>query len=818
MWQRPYAFFCAFLFTLIGTDALASFCDWPKHVAQNEAQKCTASGSGEDLILIGHLLSPDGVIENGQILIQEKKITCVGCDCLDKIESPTIIACPKAAISPGFINAHDHLTYSNDVPYHFSKPDYLAGKRYNHRHDWRTGKRGYSKINIRKKPARREDLAWAEIRALMSGTTSSASAGHHKGLIRNLDSALGSEGLEAERVFAPTFPLGDSRGDLKKLDCPYAATAKPESQGARKLRQALKSAAFSPHVAEGLDEHARNEFLCLTKLQDSGVDVIGPNTSLIHGMGLTSSDYRYLAQKGASIVWSPRSNISLYGNTIPLPLMKQLKIPLSLGTDWIQSGSMNVLRELNCAKTLNAAHFNNPYSPRELWEMVTINPSKAFAVHEEIGELKEGLLADISVFALGGRDPYEAAIYAGPGDVLLTMRGGKFLYGDETLLDPADAYCDSITVCGIEKSLCIRDDIGHSLAEIKSKLSKPYPLFFCELPDAEPSCAPFRVSKHVNYGGVFTVQDLDGDGLGPIDDNCPLVFNPPKPSTGFVQSDWDGDGQGDVCDECPFGDADGGCEQKNFDFDGDAIADDEDNCPLHANPLQADIDGDRIGNICDLCPESKNPPGGGCPVTIPSLKAGRLDYLKKISIKEGYVSYVSPRGFFLQGNSATNRKTSHDGIFAHTGSNSDKPQVGDRVTISSARVLNFFRQRQLSAPRWSILDSNHTIQPKTISTKEAAGAKSAPLLHKSPYEGMLISIIGASITKSGPILNTNLIHLELDDRISVPVPASFFPNLPKKGTKIVSVTGVLAWQYGKLSLLTKDREDFFWGPAITKLE
>ena len=35
------------------------------------------------------------------------------------------------------------------------------------------------------------------------------------------------------------------------------------------------------------------------------------------------------------------------------------------------------------------------------------------------------------------------------------------------------------------------------------------------------------------------------------------------------------------------------------DTDGDGIPDDEDNCPVDANPNQEDTDGDGIGDVCD---------------------------------------------------------------------------------------------------------------------------------------------------------------------------------------------------------------------------
>jgi hypothetical protein len=44
-----------------------------------------------------------------------------------------------------------------------------------------------------------------------------------------------------------------------------------------------------------------------------------------------------------------------------------------------------------------------------------------------------------------------------------------------------------------------------------------------------------------------------------------------------------------------------------IDSDNDGIADDQDNCPLTANPDQEDIDGDGVGDACDNCVETSNP-------------------------------------------------------------------------------------------------------------------------------------------------------------------------------------------------------------------
>lgn len=79
--------------------------------------------------------------------------------------------------------------------------------------------------------------------------------------------------------------------------------------------------------------------------------------------------------------------------------------------------------------------------------------------------------------------------------------------------------------------------------------------------------------------------DADGDGVADAIDNCPLNANPD-------QADSDADGVGDVCDPCSAG----------ADADDDGICDDVDNCVGIANPDQLDDDNDGLGDVCDNCP------------------------------------------------------------------------------------------------------------------------------------------------------------------------------------------------------------------------
>ena len=85
----------------------------------------------------------------------------------------------------------------------------------------------------------------------------------------------------------------------------------------------------------------------------------------------------------------------------------------------------------------------------------------------------------------------------------------------------------------------------------------------------------------LNYVSVASLpEDLDGDGVGNLPDNCPEVYNP-------GQEDADGDGIGDHC---------------SADTDEDGWPDVLDNCPDASNPGQEDADSDTVGDPCDCAP------------------------------------------------------------------------------------------------------------------------------------------------------------------------------------------------------------------------
>ncbi len=71
----------------------------------------------------------------------------------------------------------------------------------------------------------------------------------------------------------------------------------------------------------------------------------------------------------------------------------------------------------------------------------------------------------------------------------------------------------------------------------------------------------------------------------------------------------------DVLDNSPLrcSDHDGFVLYLMTDADGDGTADDADNCPVLANPDQADVDGDGLGDACDACEDTLAPALSGVP-------------------------------------------------------------------------------------------------------------------------------------------------------------------------------------------------------------
>lgn len=488
--------------------------------------------------LIGDILADEGVWQNGAIVVNNKGlIESIGC--ISATPTAPLINCQGQIVSPGMINAHDHLKYNQNSPGGLNNPKYAycnnpsnaytdqecAAYRYNRRNEWRKGLNEKKEIvtPINDKEA---TVVWNELRHILAGTTTVAGSGGTRGLVRNPDVLGLLEGLKVENnkvVSYNTFPLGDSQEVGGNIDtCLYPNVAKPS---------VLENRVFLPHVAEGIDAFAHNEVLCLTGRGTNpaslGANLAAPNSTFIHAVAVTKDDVDIVKSAGMSVVWSPRSNISLYGDTLPVTLYDAEKINIAIATDWTPSGSINLLHELECAADFNSKYLKHHFSDEQLWKMVTINAAKALGFADQIGAIKPGLFADLIVVSSTPNNTlYSSIVTAKEKDIVLVMQAGRVLYGDYAIVSALRTDCEDMeNVCGNRKAVCLAET-GYTFKTLKAANKNSYSLFLCEPNALRPSCTPARFKL---YNGQQTLDDSDGDGVPDLRDNCPSIFNPARP-------------------------------------------------------------------------------------------------------------------------------------------------------------------------------------------------------------------------------------------------------------------------------------------------
>ncbi len=383
------------------------------------------------------------IIKNGRVVIVGEKIVAV----LSQNEQlpadidpdSIIILDTNGLIFPGLINAHDHVHY-NYIPL------WDCPKIYKNRYQWPNTKE--CKINI-KYPKNivtqnkywgltAEAVKYSEVKQLISGTTAvqgspNASKKFCRILVRNMDVSKNFGINKMSPYVRPVKNVKDEK--IKKwLD---------------KMNADELDALFF-HIAEGVDEKSRSEFDFLV---EKGLD--RKETILIHGTALDEEQIKHAAEKNMTVVWSPTSNLLLYGVTADIPTMVKYGVNICLGTDWSPSGGKNLLGEMKIAYEYNKAKFNGILSYQDIVEMVTINPADAVGWTDYVGRIKPGLYADIMVINDPGGNPFEALVKATERDVSLVLIGGDPLYGDSiymSQLKPGDfEYLK--TTCGFTKCL-----------------------------------------------------------------------------------------------------------------------------------------------------------------------------------------------------------------------------------------------------------------------------------------------------------------------------------------------------------------------------
>jgi cytosine/adenosine deaminase-related metal-dependent hydrolase len=448
----------------------------------------------------------DGIIER---VADETSVPPSGYDDAPRVRVGGIVA-------PGLFDLHNHLAY-NTLPLWVGRTAPPYGTRY----QWPGAPTYQADIS---NPAQALGIAapaatlrYAEVKAAVGGVTGiqgspPVTRSFPGWMVRNVENEKFGQG---QRIFQSVLPSSPEQLD---------ATATRLSDGR----------AFFYHLAEGTDPVLRKEFSLLESHNCVRDGLVG-----IHSTALTDHDFVAWRQRGGgSVVWSPFSNLWLYGDTTDVLSARRHGLRCCLGSDWTPSGTRNLLGELKVAARWNRTALAGALEPADLVELATANPGDTLARVWDVpvGRIVEGGLADFACFAPVRDDPWRAVLAAREKDVRLVIVGGRPVYGTNALLKRSGVeHPEPITVAGVRRGVVmdLPDELLPADADLRAEATKSWKAGLAELAAvwkdpggavrhalkarAEPGVEPFRFIPDLPGPDLFGGRALDDAELDELE-------------------------------------------------------------------------------------------------------------------------------------------------------------------------------------------------------------------------------------------------------------------------------------------------------------
>lgn len=165
--------------------------------------------------------------------------------------------------------------------------------------------------------------------------------------------------------------------------------------------------------------------------------VLSPRFLASHAILVDEDDLELMAKRGVSVSHNIGSNLKSAKGVAPVARMRELGIPVGLGTDGAMSGNtLDVMTQLPlCAKLQKTAtHDRSAFPAREVLSMATLEGARAIGLDREIGSLEAGKRADVILVETESAnmfpvyDPYSALVYsANPSNVETVFVNGTMV-------------------------------------------------------------------------------------------------------------------------------------------------------------------------------------------------------------------------------------------------------------------------------------------------------------------------------------------------------------------------------------------------------
>jgi cytosine/adenosine deaminase-related metal-dependent hydrolase len=434
-------------------------------------------------ILGGHIVT----MNDGREILPDGYIEILGDEIIEIHSTPPAgleIISTNALIFPGLIDAHNHPVYNvlDTIPFQHiftERYDWQNDPLYSEFKDQFNGIRDYGGNDAQETNL----FKLAEVRALTAGTTMIQGFngnGHSYDSFAHQGMVIDNAERFPSRVYHEVFPL--------RKDLSFWQTKQTEYWDR-----------FIIHLAEGTNQDALDEFYTWQSL-----GLLDWRTTIIHGIPLGSVEWNAMSAAGASLVWSPASNVALYGETADIPGALNAGVNVALAPDWTESGSLNLLAELKVAEQINRSSWQDSISPQQLTEFITRNPAQALGIQDWAGQIRPGYQADLMVIPGDISSPYNSLVESNPADVQLTIVNGLPMYGDPDLIKQFTFLKDKedIQISGVDKKLAIQVS-AHAIPEAE----RPFTEVMNELQSAyqvsEPKICAFLGIQRNQLPGVL---------------------------------------------------------------------------------------------------------------------------------------------------------------------------------------------------------------------------------------------------------------------------------------------------------------------------
>ncbi|QGT99096.1 S-adenosylhomocysteine deaminase [Candidatus Syntrophocurvum alkaliphilum] len=345
------------------------------------------------------------IIEKGYIIIENNMIKQIGEGSAPDDNYVEVIDGTNNIALPGFINTHTHAAmtllrgYADDLPLM----------------EWLE-----TKIWPLEAKLTAEDIYWgtklAIVEMIKSGTTTFTDMYFHmdkvaeavkdSGIRAVLSRGMIGIGPESDTAIEQTRTLvknwhNQANGRIKFALGPHAPYTCPPDYLKKITSLANElNVSINIHLAE-----TKGEFEDIKKQYDKTpialmeqIGLFNHHVIAAHCVHITEEDIDILKKYNVGVAHNPESNMKLASGIAPVSELLSKQIAVGLGTDGASSNNnLDMLEEMRSAALLHKVNTMNPtvIPAYQALEMATINGALVLGLDGEIGQLREGLKADI---------------------------------------------------------------------------------------------------------------------------------------------------------------------------------------------------------------------------------------------------------------------------------------------------------------------------------------------------------------------------------------------------------------------------------------